>query len=68
MVDLKSQNNLNPDGNNFAHDIIGTNYPYLQARHTFFNDTLYSFKRAVANINPFAYQQIPNQKRMGYYN
>lgn len=63
MSDKKKS--LNPDGDLFIKDVYGTNHTYFQARHTLFNDTLFSFKRAIAGINPFAYQQIPNQKRVG---
>jgi hypothetical protein len=61
----KRTSNLNPDGDLLAKDIYGTNYPYFQARHTLLNDTLFSFKRSIANFNPFAYPQVPNQKRIG---
>jgi hypothetical protein len=44
-----------------ANDIWGTQYPYLQARHTTFNNLMTSYKRSVAEYNPFAYQQIPSQ-------
>jgi hypothetical protein len=51
----KQRPNTNPDGDLYAKDVYGTNYTYFQARHTLFNDYLFSFKRAIANVNPFAY-------------
>lgn len=62
----KQRPNTNPDGDLYAKDVYGTNYTYFQARHTLFNDYLFSFKRAISNVNPFAYPQIPNQKRAGF--
>ena len=52
----KKKHNPNPDGDIFAKDIYGTNYPYFQARHTLLNDYMSSFKRAIAGFNPFAFQ------------
>lgn len=61
----KNKVNMNPDGDSFHKDVFGTNFPYFNARHTMLNDFMSTFKRGISGINPFAFQQIPNQKRIG---
>lgn len=55
----------NPDGNPVGYDFFETNYPYLNVKKNALNNYLGNWKRAIAPLNPFAMQQIPNQKRIG---
>ncbi|CAK76571.1 unnamed protein product (macronuclear) [Paramecium tetraurelia] len=55
----------NPDGQPLDIEYYETNYPYLNVKKNLLNNTLSKWRRAIAPYNPFAMQQIPNQKRMG---
>lgn len=57
--------NDNPDGQPLDFEYYETNYPYLNVKKNLLNNTLSKWRRAIAPYNPFAMQQIPNQKRMG---
>jgi hypothetical protein len=53
-------------GKPYIYHIHGTVYPYINVSQSGLNPLLTKFRRSIADINPFAYPQIPTQARAAF--
>eukprot|EP01016_Furgasonia_blochmanni_P021905 TRINITY_DN2401_c0_g1_i1.p2 TRINITY_DN2401_c0_g1~~TRINITY_DN2401_c0_g1_i1.p2 ORF type:complete len:321 (-),score=116.07 TRINITY_DN2401_c0_g1_i1:191-1153(-) len=52
--------------NTYMHDVLETNYPYIQVKQNLWNQPQAAFRRMIAPMNPFRLQQIPTQDRAAF--
>lgn len=50
----------------YMYDVLGTHYPYYNVSQVLWNPYLTRVRKAVADFNPFAYRQVPNQARAAF--